>query len=187
MHLGLIDGPFVPHNLISAQDSPVPLPKFHMAPIFKILIFSESKKGTQIYHPFLSKSPCKRIPSSFSIGAPMERDARFQGIFTFLLKYIFLSFPQSPRYWSPLHVPKQDPHWQGYPVTRATGLFIYLYIQTLIHVCLPESPKTSLPTYGEKHKVTVHGAPHKQKAYIQWNAACFPKGTVLSNCTHSSF
>jgi len=26
MNLGLIDGPFVPHNLISAQESPVPLP-----------------------------------------------------------------------------------------------------------------------------------------------------------------
>jgi hypothetical protein len=27
MHLGLIDGPFVPHNLISTQESPVPLLK----------------------------------------------------------------------------------------------------------------------------------------------------------------
>ena len=32
MHLGLIDRPFVPHILISAQESPVPLPKFQMAP-----------------------------------------------------------------------------------------------------------------------------------------------------------
>jgi hypothetical protein len=36
MQLGLIDRPFVPHNLISAQDSPVPLPKFQMAPRLKI-------------------------------------------------------------------------------------------------------------------------------------------------------
>jgi len=35
MHLGLIDGPFVTHNLISAQESPVPLPKFQMAPGLK--------------------------------------------------------------------------------------------------------------------------------------------------------
>ena len=27
IHLGLIDGPFVPHNLISTQESPVPLLK----------------------------------------------------------------------------------------------------------------------------------------------------------------
>jgi len=32
MYLGLIDGPFVPHNLISTQDSPVPLPNFQMPP-----------------------------------------------------------------------------------------------------------------------------------------------------------
>ena len=47
MHLGLINGPFMPHNLISAQGSPAPLPKFHMAPRLKILISSGFKKGTQ--------------------------------------------------------------------------------------------------------------------------------------------
>ena len=44
MHLGLIDRPFVPHN----QESPVHLPKFQMAPGFKILMSSGSKIGTQI-------------------------------------------------------------------------------------------------------------------------------------------
>jgi hypothetical protein len=53
MHLGLIDRPFVPHNLITAQESPVPLPKFQMAPRLKILMVSGSKKGTQIYFSFL--------------------------------------------------------------------------------------------------------------------------------------
>jgi hypothetical protein len=89
MHLGLIDGPFVPHNLISAQDSPVPLPKFQMVPRLKILMSSVSKKGTQIYYPFLSKSPGKRIRSRFPNGAPVERDTRIQGIFTSLLIYLF--------------------------------------------------------------------------------------------------
>jgi hypothetical protein len=32
MHVGLIDGPLVTHTLISAQQSPIPLPKFQMAP-----------------------------------------------------------------------------------------------------------------------------------------------------------
>jgi hypothetical protein len=76
MHLGLIDGPFVPHNLISAQWSPVPLTKFKMAPRLQILMSSGSKEGTQIYYPFLSKSPCKRIHSRFPSGAPMKRDTR---------------------------------------------------------------------------------------------------------------
>jgi hypothetical protein len=53
MHLGLIDRPFLPHNLISAQESPVPLPKFQMAPRLKILMSSGSQKGTQIYYIFL--------------------------------------------------------------------------------------------------------------------------------------
>jgi len=91
LHLGLIDRPFVPHNLISAQESPVPLPKFQMAPRLKILMSSGSKKGTQIHYPFLSKSRGKLIPSRFPKRAPMERDTRLQGIFTFLLIYLFIS------------------------------------------------------------------------------------------------
>jgi len=55
MHLGLIDGPFVSHNLTSTQESPVPLLNFQMAPRLKILMSSGSKKGNQIYFPFLSK------------------------------------------------------------------------------------------------------------------------------------
>jgi len=65
----------------------------------------------------------------------------------------------------------EHPHGQGYSVTRATGLFTHSFI----HVCLPESPKWSSPTYGGKHKVTVHRAPCRQKTYIQWGAAWFPK------------
>ena len=89
MHLGLIDGPYVPHNLISAQESPVPLPKFQVAPRLKILMSSGSKKGTQIYYPFLTKSPGKRIPSRFPNGAPMERESHLQDVFISLLIYCF--------------------------------------------------------------------------------------------------
>jgi hypothetical protein len=45
MHLGLINGPHVPHNLILAQGSPVPLLKFQMAPRLKLLMSSGSKNG----------------------------------------------------------------------------------------------------------------------------------------------
>jgi len=44
MHLGLIDRSIVPHNLISTQESLVPLLKFQMAPKLKILIASGAKK-----------------------------------------------------------------------------------------------------------------------------------------------
>jgi hypothetical protein len=80
MHLGLIDEPFVPHNMISAQESPVPLPKSQMAPRLKILMSSGSKKGTQICYPLPSKSPGKRLPPRFPSGAPMETDARIQNL-----------------------------------------------------------------------------------------------------------
>jgi len=37
----------------------------------------------------------------------------------------------------------------------------------------------SPPTYIQgKNMVTVHGAPRRRKAYIQWDAAWFPKGIV---------
>ena len=82
MYLGLIDRPFVPHNLISAEGSPVPLPKFQMVPRFKILMSCESKKGTQIYHPFLSKSPGKQIPSRFFIWGHYGERYLLTGHFT---------------------------------------------------------------------------------------------------------
>jgi hypothetical protein len=63
MHLGRIVRPYVSHNLVYAQESPVPLPSFQM--LRRLKMSSESKKGTQIYYPFLSKSPGKRIPLTF--------------------------------------------------------------------------------------------------------------------------
>jgi hypothetical protein len=79
-----MDRPFVPHNLVSAQESPIPLPKFQKPPRLKIIMSSGSKKATQMYYPFLSKSPGKQIPSRFPNEALMERDTRLQSIFTFL-------------------------------------------------------------------------------------------------------
>jgi len=70
MHLGLIDRPFVPHNLISARESPVPLSKFQMATRLKILMSSRSKKGTQIYYPFLSKVLASESPPGSPLGSP---------------------------------------------------------------------------------------------------------------------
>ena len=73
MHPGLTDRPFVPHNLVSAQESPVPLPKFQMAPRLKILMSSGSKRGTQTYYPFLSKVPASESHPGSSMG-PLWRE-----------------------------------------------------------------------------------------------------------------
>jgi hypothetical protein len=89
MHLGLINGPFVPHNLISAQGSPVPLPKFQMAPRLKILIPSGSMKGTQIYYLFLSKSPSKQIPSRFPVGPLWRQMPDYR-------EFLHIAVPQRP-------------------------------------------------------------------------------------------
>jgi len=70
MHLGLIDGPFVPHKLILAQESPVPLPKFQMVPRLKNLnVFWVQERNPDILF-FSVNSPGKRIPSRFPNGAP---------------------------------------------------------------------------------------------------------------------
>jgi len=62
MHLGLIDEPFVPHNLIATREGPVPLLKFQMAPRLKILMSSGSKKGTQIYFILFSQKSRQMNP-----------------------------------------------------------------------------------------------------------------------------
>jgi len=70
-NLGLIEGPFVPLNLISSEESPVPLLKFQMTPRIKNLMPSWSKKVTQIYFFFSLISPGKQIPSMFPSRTPI--------------------------------------------------------------------------------------------------------------------
>jgi len=102
MNLGLTDRLFVSHNLVSAHESPVPLPKFQMAPRLKFLISSGFKKGTQIYYPFLSKvlasesppgpplgpiwkeMPISRTFSTYTPGSPLRELS---------LQVLFIEFP----------------------------------------------------------------------------------------------
>jgi len=89
MHLGLTDGSFVPHNLISAQESPVPLLKFQMAPRLKIVMASWSKKGTRIYFSFLSKVPANEPPPDSPTG-PLWRGRPVYRAFCVSLKNFIL-------------------------------------------------------------------------------------------------
>jgi hypothetical protein len=89
MHLGFIDRPFVPHNLISAQESPFPLPNFQMAHGLKILMSSGSKKGTQIYCPILSKQSRQVNPFQVPQWGPYGERYPLTGIFIYL--YLFIS------------------------------------------------------------------------------------------------
>ena len=90
MHLCLVDGPFMCHNLISAQDSPVPLPKYLMAPRLKTWMSSGSKKGNQIHFPFLLKSPSSESPPGSPVG-PLWRAIPVIREFLHISWYISLS------------------------------------------------------------------------------------------------
>ena len=92
MHLGLIDGPFVPHNLILIQGSPVPWLKFQMAPRLKISMASGSKKGTQIYFSYLSKVLANEPPPGSPTG-PLWRGRPLYRAFCISEKPHLLGFP----------------------------------------------------------------------------------------------
>jgi len=79
MHLGLIDEPFVPHNLISTQESPVPLPKFQTAPWLKSSWPLGPKKEHRYTFIFSQKSQ-QTNTSRFPNRAPVKREAHLQGI-----------------------------------------------------------------------------------------------------------
>jgi hypothetical protein len=52
---------------------------------------------------------------------------------------------------------------------------VYSFIHSFMYVWWSPQNGALLHIYREK-KVTVHGAPHRWKAYMQWGAAWFPKG-----------
>jgi len=93
MHLGLIGGPFVPHILISTEESPVSLLKFKLAPSLKISMASGSRKGNQIYFSFLSKVPANEPPPGSPTGSPW-RGRPVYTAFCISLKNLIFRVPQ---------------------------------------------------------------------------------------------
>jgi hypothetical protein len=118
MHLGLIGRPFVPHNLKSTQESPVPLPKFQMAPRLKIIMASGSKKEPR-YTFLVSQKSGKQTPSGFPNRVPIKREARLQGILHISQKP---HLSGSPVQESSLKVPLMESLAQRCPTTRALKL-----------------------------------------------------------------
>jgi hypothetical protein len=121
MHLGLIDKPFVPHYVKSAQYSPVPLPKIQMAPRLKILISSGSKKGTQKYFPFLSKVLTSESPPGPQQGPYGEIYPLTWHFYISLDMYIFIS--KALRKEHPSMFPKSGPLWKEIPISRALSTY----------------------------------------------------------------
>jgi len=109
MHLGLIDGPFVPHNLISTQESPVPLPKFQTAPRLKILMASGSKTGTQTYFSFFFKIPANEPPAG-SPTRPLWKGSSAYRAFCISPQNLIFGVPSKGAHpQSPLHgIPRRE-------------------------------------------------------------------------------
>jgi len=142
MHLGLIDGPFVPHNLISTQGSPVPLLKFQMAYRFKILMASGSKKGTQIYFSFLSKVQAKEPPPGSPTG-PLWRGRPVSRAFCVPHKPHLSGSPvKEPS----LKVPFMESLGERYPTTTA----LLPRYTSLPPTHIPGSPRMERGLHGER-------------------------------------
>ena len=103
-----------------------------------------------------------------------ERDLLTGHFYVSLNTYLFI-FPSE----SPVREPPPC-SLTGSPWTGIHHHQSHWSIHSFIHVCLLESPERSPPAYGEKHKVTFHGAPHRQKFYIQQGMAWFPNDTAIS-------
>ena len=92
MHLGLADGPFVPHNLIPTQESPVPLLKFRMTPRLKILMASGLKKEPR-YTFLVSQKSRQTNPLQVPQQGPYEDRGLSKGHFAYLSKTSSFGFP----------------------------------------------------------------------------------------------
>ena len=134
MHLGIIDGPFVP-----PQEIPIPLPKVQMAPRLKILMSSGSKKGTLIYYSFLSRVPSSESPPG-SRTEPLWREMPVSRAFLDILPGFPVKEPslealrteplqretlhsyshlhpslKVPGRWAPFQVPRRGPYGKRWP------------------------------------------------------------------------
>jgi hypothetical protein len=152
-----------------------------MAPRLKILISSGSKKGTWIYYPFfLKKIPASESPPGSPVG-PLGREIpACRAFYISLSIYLIVFLSESPVREPPpcsltgspqtgmLH---HQSHWPSKGI-----LFILSFIDSCVSARVPK--KEPFYHIQEKHEVTIHGAPRRRKAYIQWCAAWFPKGIV---------
>jgi len=141
MHLGLVfkDGTIVPYDLVSTQESPVPLPNLY--PRLKILMAFRSKKGIQIYFSFLSKVPANEPPQGSPTG-PLWRERPAYRAFCISLKNIIFQVPSKgalPQ--GPLH---GIPRWEM-PHHYSPPSFIYRSPR----YTSPPPPYTRFPSGGE--------------------------------------
>jgi hypothetical protein len=103
MHLGLIDRPFVPHNLISAQESLVPLPKFQVAPRLNLNVLWVEERNPDILSFSLKKSWQVNPPPDFPTG-PLWRE--MPAYIAFLYLFISKALRKERSQWKQTPIPE---------------------------------------------------------------------------------
>ena len=140
MHLDLMA--LCAHNLISAQESPVPLPKFQMAIRLKILILSGSKKGAPIYYPFFLKNSRQANPLQVPQWGPLGLIYPLAGHFYISLNITLILFlSESPVRELPPCSLTGTP-WKGI-LHHQSHWSIYLFI----HSCMSAGVPKKEPSY----------------------------------------
>jgi len=148
------------HNLIAAQDSPLPLLKFQMPPRLKHLMSSGSNRREQRYAYFFSlKIPSNWTPSRFPSRVPYGKSCPFTGPFYIYLRFLIkiplnkeIFFPslRDPKKGAPLLVPQnQGPYgnrcpfpepYLGYPSVSSVE-------EPSIQVLLIDLPQREMPHF----------------------------------------
>jgi len=124
---------------------------------------------------YFSKFPVNRHPPPrFPNGAPMKRERHpFPGPPSSSHPLIIHLFLKVPGKVAPSMFTQQGPYGERCSISEPT---VYLFI----YICQSQPFKEHSHKMGVKHTVTVHEAPCRQKAYIQWGAAWSPKGITYN-------
>jgi len=172
MHLGLINGSFVPHTLISTQENPVLSLKFQMVPRLKNLNGLWLQERNPDIFFFSLESPIKWTPSRFPNRAPMVREACLQGI---------------------LHI-SQKPHLSGSPVKEPSPMIPFTEslaqrcpsTTALLHSSISPQYMSPTPTYqaplGWKGTPTEFHSHH----FMRWQAASTVLTAIPICCKYES-
>jgi hypothetical protein len=94
MHLGSINWPFMPHNLIPAQCSPVPLSSSRWLPDLSFNVLWVQEKGTQIRIYFFSQKFQQTNPLHFRQQGALWRELPIYKVVLHISQFPHKNFPQ---------------------------------------------------------------------------------------------
>jgi hypothetical protein len=119
MHLGLTDRSFVPHNLVSTQEGPVPLLQFQMAPRQNLNVLCIQERNPDILFLFSQKS-WQTKSFQFPNKVHMERDTHLQGVCISLENLIQIPLKKKAlkKKCTSMFPPKKGPLWKQTPISE---------------------------------------------------------------------